>query len=370
VTAVAPNIELVLASRLIAGLGAAMFSPTATATGASLVPPEQRGRALAIVIGGLSSATALGAPLGTFIGGALDWRATMWFVAAVGTGFGTDKLEALAQAGAFDATDDRAYLLSQAPRWDEGVAKLKVKMSCGHLKSKTIKLTDTSRQEFKLDHPTFKGTDVGRLAVMTDDWLEDLHCPHHPDAFPEKINRLDDTCSVARWLKEHDGEPRVVKQPTPIELNDMELNALHVSLTQSKFLQRYKPFLDKRIYTENEINNLPKHPKRNGHQHGNWCTCERCKLSACVIGGEITATKVILTKAKDKMAFLDIAYEANQYSCTLFPKTYSQYEELLTTSALFLIAGYKDDRNQIVVTDMADVFEVAADQEWEIEDAR
>ena len=85
ITAVAPNIELVLASRLLAGLGAAMFSPTATATGASLVPPEQRGRALAIVIAGLSSATALGAPLGTFIGGWLDWRATMWFVAIVGT---------------------------------------------------------------------------------------------------------------------------------------------------------------------------------------------------------------------------------------------------------------------------------------------
>ncbi|SDD93346.1 Predicted arabinose efflux permease, MFS family [Cupriavidus sp. YR651] len=84
-TAVAPSIGLVLASRLIAGLGAAMFSPTATATGASLVPPEQRGRALAIVVAGLSSATALGAPLGTFIGGWLDWRATMWFVAAVGT---------------------------------------------------------------------------------------------------------------------------------------------------------------------------------------------------------------------------------------------------------------------------------------------
>jgi len=85
VTAVAPSIGLVLASRLLAGLGAAMFSPTATATGASLVPPEQRGRALAIVIAGLSGATALGAPLGTFIGGWLDWRATMWFVAAVGT---------------------------------------------------------------------------------------------------------------------------------------------------------------------------------------------------------------------------------------------------------------------------------------------
>jgi DHA1 family inner membrane transport protein len=83
-TALAPSIELVLASRLLAGLGAAMFSPTATASGASLVSPEQRGRALAIVIAGLSGATALGAPLGTFIGGWLDWRATMWFVAAVG----------------------------------------------------------------------------------------------------------------------------------------------------------------------------------------------------------------------------------------------------------------------------------------------
>lgn len=84
ITAVAPSIELVLASRFLAGLGAAMFSPTATATGASLVPAEQRGRALAIVIAGLSSATALGAPMGTFIGGLLDWRATMWFVSAIG----------------------------------------------------------------------------------------------------------------------------------------------------------------------------------------------------------------------------------------------------------------------------------------------
>lgn len=85
ITALAPTIGIALASRFLAGLGAAMFSPTATAAGASLVPPEQRGRALAIVIAGLSSATALGAPLGTFIGGLLDWRATMWFVAAIGT---------------------------------------------------------------------------------------------------------------------------------------------------------------------------------------------------------------------------------------------------------------------------------------------
>ena len=82
-TALAPSFELVLISRLLAGLGAAMFGPTAAAAGASLVAPEQRGRALAIVMVGLTSATALGSPLGTFIGGWLDWRATMWFVTAV-----------------------------------------------------------------------------------------------------------------------------------------------------------------------------------------------------------------------------------------------------------------------------------------------
>jgi DHA1 family inner membrane transport protein len=85
VTALAPSIGWVLASRVIAGLGAAMYSPTATATGASLVPPERRASALAIVIAGLSSATALGAPLGTLIAGLGDWRATMWFVSIVGS---------------------------------------------------------------------------------------------------------------------------------------------------------------------------------------------------------------------------------------------------------------------------------------------
>jgi DHA1 family inner membrane transport protein len=83
-TAMAPTLTLLFASRLVAGLGAAMFSPTATATGASLVPAEQRGRALAIVIAGLTSATALGSPIGTVLGGLGDWRITMWFVSALG----------------------------------------------------------------------------------------------------------------------------------------------------------------------------------------------------------------------------------------------------------------------------------------------
>ncbi|HEX2544713.1 MAG TPA: MFS transporter [Ramlibacter sp.] len=83
-TAVATSLGMVLASRVIAGMGAAIYSPTATTAAAMLVPPAQRGRALSIVLAGLSGATALGAPIATALGGFGGWRVTMAFVTAVG----------------------------------------------------------------------------------------------------------------------------------------------------------------------------------------------------------------------------------------------------------------------------------------------
>jgi predicted MFS family arabinose efflux permease len=61
-----------------------MYAPTATGTGAMIVTPEHRGRALTIIVAGLTAATALGSPMGTVIGGLGDWRWTMVFVSGVG----------------------------------------------------------------------------------------------------------------------------------------------------------------------------------------------------------------------------------------------------------------------------------------------
>lgn len=83
-TIFAPNIGISLLTRALAGVGAAMFSPTAAGTGAMLVPPERRGFALSIVVAGLTSSTALGAPIGTIIGGLAGWHWTLAFVAALG----------------------------------------------------------------------------------------------------------------------------------------------------------------------------------------------------------------------------------------------------------------------------------------------
>ncbi|GAA2780638.1 MFS transporter [Saccharopolyspora taberi] len=82
-TALAPSFAAVLVAQVIAAAGAGLFVPTAAVTAAALVPAERSGRAIAVVTTGFTAATALGAPIGTALGGLLGWRATMWFVAAL-----------------------------------------------------------------------------------------------------------------------------------------------------------------------------------------------------------------------------------------------------------------------------------------------
>ena len=87
-TAISPTFGIALLTRALAGIGAAMFSPTATGSAAILVPPERRGFALSVVVAGLTLSTAFGSPIGAVIGGLGDWRYTMLFVAALGTAAG------------------------------------------------------------------------------------------------------------------------------------------------------------------------------------------------------------------------------------------------------------------------------------------
>lgn len=84
ISALATDLNTVLFSRVLAGFGAALFSPTALGVASALATPEKRGRALATVTAGLTGATALGAPIGIFIGGFGSWRTTLWFVALLG----------------------------------------------------------------------------------------------------------------------------------------------------------------------------------------------------------------------------------------------------------------------------------------------
>ncbi|WP_326796589.1 MFS transporter [Streptomyces sp. NBC_01808] len=82
-TAVSPTYLLALLARILTALGAATITATASSTAVAITPPERRGRAMALVIGGLTLSTALGMPLGNLLG-SVDWRLTLWAVAALG----------------------------------------------------------------------------------------------------------------------------------------------------------------------------------------------------------------------------------------------------------------------------------------------
>lgn len=67
--------------RLVTAVGAATFTPVASAVAARISPPAERGRAIALVFAGFTAATALGVPFGTYLGLVVGWRLTFAAVA-------------------------------------------------------------------------------------------------------------------------------------------------------------------------------------------------------------------------------------------------------------------------------------------------
>ncbi len=118
-SALASQFAVVLIGRAIAGAGAAMYTPTALATAATIAPERWRGRALSVVMAGLTVATALGAPIGTGIGAVVGWRATMGFVTLLGLLAGIGVLALLPAVPAAAPVDLRDRL---APVGDRRVA--------------------------------------------------------------------------------------------------------------------------------------------------------------------------------------------------------------------------------------------------------
>lgn len=72
----APTYELVLAGRVVSAIGGSVASPVASALGASLVAEARRGQALTIVAAGMVVASAVMAPLATWMGAQFGWRPT------------------------------------------------------------------------------------------------------------------------------------------------------------------------------------------------------------------------------------------------------------------------------------------------------
>jgi MFS transporter, DHA1 family, chloramphenicol resistance protein len=83
VGATTSSFAVLFATRVVAALANAGFLALALTAATALVPPDRKGRALAVLLSGTTVATIAGVPGGSVLGAVLGWRATFWAVAAL-----------------------------------------------------------------------------------------------------------------------------------------------------------------------------------------------------------------------------------------------------------------------------------------------
>lgn len=81
VGALTSSFPVLLGTRVVAAVANAGFLALALATASALVAPDQKGRALAVLLSGTTVAIIVGVPGGAVLGTVLDWRATFWAIA-------------------------------------------------------------------------------------------------------------------------------------------------------------------------------------------------------------------------------------------------------------------------------------------------
>lgn len=83
-SALAPDLTWLVVLRFLTGFPHGAYFGVASLVAASLVPADQRGRAVGRVMLGLTIATVVGVPLATWLGQSLGWRAAFGFVGGIG----------------------------------------------------------------------------------------------------------------------------------------------------------------------------------------------------------------------------------------------------------------------------------------------
>lgn len=81
VGALTTHYAVLLATRVLAALANAGFLAVALTTAAAMVPPDAKGRATSVLLGGTTLACVAGVPAGALLGELWGWRSAFWAVA-------------------------------------------------------------------------------------------------------------------------------------------------------------------------------------------------------------------------------------------------------------------------------------------------
>ena len=83
-SALAPGFASLLAWRAMVGIGAGVYLALGIAAAAGVSAPQQRGKAIGVIMGGMAGGTVLGVPLSLLLAQQLGWTAALWLVAILG----------------------------------------------------------------------------------------------------------------------------------------------------------------------------------------------------------------------------------------------------------------------------------------------
>jgi DNA polymerase III subunit alpha len=113
------------------------------------------------------------------------------------------------------------------------------------------------------------------------------------------------------------------KDWTDVQKAEAEKRLLGFALATGAAITKYKSIIEAKVPAEHE-----------------WD--EMGEGVDAMVGGEITNVKEIVTKKGDPMAFVELAFESNEYSATFFPNTYQRYRHLLATGNAIICKGARD----------------------------
>ncbi|MFJ2782234.1 MFS transporter [Kitasatospora sp. NPDC087315] len=83
-SALAPNFAVLAVGRILLGAAMGIVRGLVTSLGPRLAEGPRIGLAMTLIFSGVSIASVLGVPLGTFLAALLDWRFAFWTLAALG----------------------------------------------------------------------------------------------------------------------------------------------------------------------------------------------------------------------------------------------------------------------------------------------
>ncbi|MFC4223503.1 MFS transporter [Lysinibacter cavernae] len=84
-TALAPNFAVLAVARVLLGIAMGMVWGLAAGLGGRLVPSHRIGTAMTVIFSGVSVASVVGVPLGTYVADVANWRVAFWLIAGLGT---------------------------------------------------------------------------------------------------------------------------------------------------------------------------------------------------------------------------------------------------------------------------------------------